>query len=343
MAALTARDAERALRFVADAESLGVDEPFAPEVLEELGKLVPTETLTYQEQDRVRERVRSTTRRRGEDWDAAAAGVSYWEIAAEHPVCSRHNKGEFQALKLSDFLALRQLRSSRIYAVWFNPVDVERELAVAIPSSPWHTKTFLFDRGRGRDFSERDRLVLDLLQPHFGRLWRAAKARRSLKAAMTGLDWASEQDARGVILLASDGRIEFASPPAERLMRAYFGAPRRAELPAALAEWLNSGSPTLVRAQTGRRLTVHRSGAALLLEETRDELGLTAREREILAWVARGKTNAEIAMVLWIAPTTVRKHLENIYAKLGVHTRTAAAARLLGILDDEEQPGGTKA
>jgi DNA-binding CsgD family transcriptional regulator len=64
-------------------------------------------------------------------------------------------------------------------------------------------------------------------------------------------------------------------------------------------------------------------------------LGLTAREREILAWVMRGKTNPEIAEILWIAPTTVRKHLENVYAKLGVHTRTAAVARFLGVLDNE--------
>jgi DNA-binding CsgD family transcriptional regulator len=63
-------------------------------------------------------------------------------------------------------------------------------------------------------------------------------------------------------------------------------------------------------------------------------LGLTAREREILAWVMRGKTNPEIAAILWIAPTTVRKHLENVYAKLGVHTRTAAVARFLGVLDE---------
>jgi DNA-binding CsgD family transcriptional regulator len=54
---------------------------------------------------------------------------------------------------------------------------------------------------------------------------------------------------------------------------------------------------------------------------------LTAREAEVLGWVARGKTNAEIAVALYISPLTVRKHLENIFEKLGVRTRTAAAAR----------------
>jgi DNA-binding CsgD family transcriptional regulator len=62
---------------------------------------------------------------------------------------------------------------------------------------------------------------------------------------------------------------------------------------------------------------------------------LTAREQEVLAWVARGKTNAEIARLLWLSPATVRKHLENVYAKLGVSTRTAAVARFLGLLEAE--------
>ena len=51
---------------------------------------------------------------------------------------------------------------------------------------------------------------------------------------------------------------------------------------------------------------------------------LTAREREVLELVAEGLTNVEVAQRLWISPGTVRRHLENCYAKLGVHTRTAA-------------------
>ena len=51
---------------------------------------------------------------------------------------------------------------------------------------------------------------------------------------------------------------------------------------------------------------------------------LTCRERQILALVAEGKTNGAVADELCIAPGTVRRHLENAYAKLGVHTRTGA-------------------
>jgi DNA-binding CsgD family transcriptional regulator len=55
---------------------------------------------------------------------------------------------------------------------------------------------------------------------------------------------------------------------------------------------------------------------------------LTAREREIIRLVAEGMTNAQIAAALWVAPGTVKKHLENVYAKLGVGRRAAVASRL---------------
>jgi DNA-binding CsgD family transcriptional regulator len=57
------------------------------------------------------------------------------------------------------------------------------------------------------------------------------------------------------------------------------------------------------------------------------ETPLTAREREVLEWVAAGKTNRDIAAILGAKPRTIEKHLERIYEKLGVETRTAAAAR----------------
>lgn len=339
MPALAARDAERVLRFVAEADELGGDHPFTPRLLEALGELVPADEVGYCEMDRVRQRIGYSANRSCDDVNEIDLAVSYWEIAQEHPVCSAHNTGEFHALKLSDFVTLRELRNSRVYALWFQPYGVERELNVAIPSPPWHTKTFLFDRYEGRrDFTERDRLVLDVLQAHLGRLWRSAETRRRLQAAMDCLDSASEQDVQGFVLLASDGRIDFASPPARRLVRDYAGETRGGMLPAVLAQWLESGSPNLTLRAGERRLAVRRSGSALLLEEKRDSLDLTPRETQILSWVARGKTNREVAETLWIAPSTVRKHLDNVYAKLGVSTRTAAVARFLGFLD--EQPAG---
>jgi DNA-binding NarL/FixJ family response regulator len=58
----------------------------------------------------------------------------------------------------------------------------------------------------------------------------------------------------------------------------------------------------------------------------RQRLGLTARESEVLLWLAHGKANRDIAAILDLSPRTVDKHLEQIYGKLGVENRTSAAA-----------------
>jgi DNA-binding CsgD family transcriptional regulator len=77
-----------------------------------------------------------------------------------------------------------------------------------------------------------------------------------------------------------------------------------------------------------------RDAIALLLERIQ-EYGrtpqrrhgkLTTRENEVLHWLAAGKSNAEMAEILGISPSTVGKHLERIYQKLGVENRTAAAS-----------------
>jgi DNA-binding NarL/FixJ family response regulator len=60
-----------------------------------------------------------------------------------------------------------------------------------------------------------------------------------------------------------------------------------------------------------------------------EKLGLTPREAEVLFWVAQGKTNPEIATILGIGLTTVKKHLEATFTKLGVENRTSAAAMAL--------------
>ena len=72
---------------------------------------------------------------------------------------------------------------------------------------------------------------------------------------------------------------------------------------------------------------------------------LTAREREVLDLVAAGETNAAIAERLWISPGTVKKHLENVYEKLGVGSRTAALAqtgRSLGVPIPQEAGADTR-
>jgi DNA-binding NarL/FixJ family response regulator len=80
------------------------------------------------------------------------------------------------------------------------------------------------------------------------------------------------------------------------------------------------------------RLTRRQQAIAAALSGTRKPaqpsdlagLGLTERENEVLFWLIEGKGNADIATILGMAPATVKKHLEHIFAKLGVENRTAA-------------------
>jgi len=93
----------------------------------------------------------------------------------------------------------------------------------------------------------------------------------------------------------------------------------------------------------GRRLSlrcVRIAGRCLLLLDGQQttlqtaalkSIGLTQREAEVLAWASQGKSNKEVGSILALSARTVGKHLEHIYSKLGVESRTAAAARVFDI------------
>ena len=68
-------------------------------------------------------------------------------------------------------------------------------------------------------------------------------------------------------------------------------------------------------------------------------LGLTPRVAETLLWLAQGKTNGEIAMILCNSESTVKKHVVDIFGKLGVETRTAASLRALEVLSSPAAHG----
>ncbi|MBM3840772.1 MAG: response regulator transcription factor [Verrucomicrobia bacterium] len=70
------------------------------------------------------------------------------------------------------------------------------------------------------------------------------------------------------------------------------------------------------------------------------ELGLTPRVAETLLWLAQGKTNSDIATILGNSESTVKKHVLEIFAKLGVETRTAASLRALEVLSSPAAKSG---
>jgi DNA-binding CsgD family transcriptional regulator len=175
------------------------------------------------------------------------AGHDLWmKIIArgDHPVVAHWNRtDDHRAVRLSDVIARPALHRLELYNHFWRPYSIERTVGSRITTSSHQTEDLACYRS-GTDFSERDRAVVDGFRFVVVQLARRAEVQGLVDAAIRAL-------------------------------------------------------------------------------------GLTRREAEIVAWVTRGKTNIEIGRVLFIAPTTVKKHLDNVYRKLSIRTRTEAAALIL--------------
>jgi len=173
-------------------------------------------------------------------------------------------------------------------------------------------------------------------------------------------------DRVGAVVVEITGEVQFMTQRAEELLSQYFLPRIPYSLPESLQHWLkvqmarltfNGDVPSpclpLHIQQAGRQLIVRlipdpiNQQYLLLLEEKElqafsisalESLGLTKREAEVLFWIAKDKSNAGIAKVLGCSEGTVRKHLEHLYGKLSVQTRTAAvmvALEKLGLVNGE--------
>lgn len=150
-----------------------------------------------------------------------------------------------------------------------------------------------------------------------------------------------------------EGKLIWQTALARDLLQRYCDT-RAPETPPAVLEWLRRHAPearqqgieppalSIVQGAAGLTLRLHRQTGQdddgdewmIVMREVSDtavieamslSLKLTAREAEVLYWVVKGKTNKDIGEILGSSPATAKKHLERVYVKLGVETRTAAA------------------
>ncbi len=180
-----------------------------------------------------------------------------------------------------------------------------------------------------------------------------ARVTRSAKLALnSGGRALLAANASGDILWITPSAAEFLQPSGNSYGR------HTAVLPAEAQDWLDSVSK-FNGVQPPLRITLPGAGALILSLVTAlnsDELliavkrgerdaaglfktrfGLTPREAEVLVWIACGKSNKDIAEILGASPRTINKHLEQIYAKLGVENRTSATALALAVTKAEAQ------
>lgn len=151
---------------------------------------------------------------------------------------------------------------------------------------------------------------------------------------------ALESAGRALLAVNRNGDILWITPQAETLMRREGWNGARLE---GAEDWLKGAArderlPALWSGDTvaytfiavvddGEFLLA--AGPAKALDEAaplKERYALTSREAEVLMWIAKGKSNRDIGEILGLSPRTVNKHLEQIFAKLGVENRTAAAA-----------------
>jgi|GEM_PF-383430 len=89
----------------------------------------------------------------------------------------------------SDYYSPSELREQPLYAEFFGPSGVKHFMSIAFPAPPGHTRTLLFFRNSGRDFTDRDKLLLQLLRPHLYELDRDAERRRQGVPRLTPREW----------------------------------------------------------------------------------------------------------------------------------------------------------
>jgi DNA-binding NarL/FixJ family response regulator len=192
-------------------------------------------------------------------------------------------------------------------------------------------------------------IVLDEL---FARLRAHLSNARAAQSARMALDTSGSH----LFSLGRAGDVRWSTPRADQLLRGLLAPDPAGRLPdpirrdlVALAEKSDSGALVVAQPAGDRPLAFTYVGALnaddLLfrvaphdarsdVEVLASQLQLTTREAEVLFWVARGKANRDIAEILDLSPRTVNKHLETIFAKLGVENRASAAVRATRALDE---------
>jgi DNA-binding CsgD family transcriptional regulator len=326
-------DLRRLLDFVAEAATAALSDrgQVIELAVDRLARLVPCDVAIITAWDAPAQQLTTTATDprvaalRGRDpdlWVACLPG---------HPTVAHYERtGGGAALRFSDLLSRRAYHRLSLYQDFFRPFDVEYKLDARIRPTPGHVD-FGCCRAR-RDFSEDERATLDALRPYLTAILRRADASvvaNDLRRAF-GLT-AREAE---VLALVARGRSNrevadalFLSVGTVRThlehIYAKLGVRTRAH---AAAQVINAS------------LASSRAGAPvreLLRQVDATELAavyaLTDRELEVLARASVGDSNAAIAATLHIAPETVKKHLDHVYAKLGVGRRSEATGRALSL------------
>jgi DNA-binding CsgD family transcriptional regulator len=276
--------------------------------------------------------------------------------ARDHPLVNHfRNARDARAWSPYDLVTPEAFRQTALYRKVYQPRGIEYQLMMLLANPAPGTHAIVLNRS-GEDFSEEERQALELLWPH---IIQALRNVRSLSRLGESGAVKSLMEGRGIVVLDRNCSVELCTEQA-RLWLAHYCSETflrgKIELPEKVAKWvadqLADTTPARAIPQRDRLepltlprgdnfLTIRmiadtgRGQHLLVLEEETlnsppvalESLGLTEREAEVLAWVAQGKSNPEVAIILGMSARTVQKHMEHVFEKLGVESRTAAILR----------------
>ncbi len=278
------------------------------------------------------------------------------ELAPEHPLI-RHaaETGDGSARRISDFWSQEEFHASSLYRLVYQPMGIEYQMSITLPAPKPVVVGLALSRA-DEDFSERDCTVLNLARPHLAQAWRNAREQERLRGLVDAANDAVMQEGAGMVVLWDPP--EELTPGALVTLYRFFGRPSPVSpLPARVERWVSAQRD---RFELGERLDVMRPltaelgvrrctlrylppqgghpGAIVVGPQgsrpsgrSFEALGLSPREAEIVRWVTVGESNAAIADRLHVSSGTVKKHLDNVYAKLGISGRGPLTAFVLDI------------
>jgi DNA-binding NarL/FixJ family response regulator len=346
-------DYQGVLRVVREVSLTTNRDEFGRTALREVGGLVDSDVSSLNEVDPAADRLVYVAD--PEDYSIGTdAPEVFARLAPTHPLIRHYtDTGYGGAIKISDFWSVETWHDSALYREFYHPLAVEHQMSIALPAPRPIIVAIVVNRiDIDHDFDERERTMLNTVRPHLAQAWRRARDYERLLSLVTTAGSALMSNGNGVVVL--DDQPYDLTPGALAALSRFFGQPgARDVLPDPVRAWLDEQrraesialARPLRRIVDGRQLIVRYlpptagSSAALLLDEAPVKggkhglrsLGLTEREAEVLSLLSLGVANAEIATRLSLSLWTVKRHLANIYAKLGVSSRIAAAALVLEI------------
>jgi DNA-binding CsgD family transcriptional regulator len=320
-------------------------EDFPKDSLAELQRLVPSRLVCYAEIDYKRNRAVNVF---DPPMPYAKPPEVWMRSLHDHPVLNYFKTtGDGQAIKISDFVDEAEYHQLDVYRTIYKNTGAEDQMGFGVQVDGGFVLGYAFDRGE-RSFVERDRILLNLIRPHVIQAYLHLDELAGHQELQRDLQTALRENGVGLVILDGARKIVHKTPGVWEKFAACMPVPDDEEtLPKTIAHWAFGGSETpdsLTLGAEPSRLILRRkrqdeNRLLLFLSEENSaaaaerlaRFSLTPREREVLRWIAEGKSNGEIGTILGVSPATAKTHVERILAKLGVENRTAAASVLRSI------------